>query len=150
MLKTRRVFLSVLALMLIISTLTAGCQANHETEEPSLAMVPLHQMPDYVQKAPLRTQEAYQFAAANPEVTSQVPCYCGCNTIGHKNSYDCYVDEVDASGAITYDMHAVGCQICADITQDTMRLLQEGRSTAEIRAYVDSVYAKRGPSNMEE
>jgi hypothetical protein len=29
-----------------------------------------------------------------------------------------------------------------------MRLLKEGKNTAEIRLYVDNTYAKFGPSNM--
>jgi hypothetical protein len=35
-----------------------------------------------------------------------------------------------------------------DITQDAMRLLDEGKSVPEIKAYVDQTYAKYGPSNM--
>ena len=49
---------------------------------------------------------------------------------------------------ITYDPHALGCSICVDITQDTIRLLKQGKSVQEIRSYVDSTYSKFGPSNM--
>jgi hypothetical protein len=35
-----------------------------------------------------------------------------------------------------------------DITQDTMRLLKDGKTVPEIKAYVDQTYAKYGPSNM--
>jgi hypothetical protein len=47
-----------------------------------------------------------------------------------------------------YDTHALGCSICLDITQDTMRLLAQGQSVSEIKAYVDQTYAQFGPSNM--
>ena len=36
-----------------------------------------------------------------------------------------------------------------DITLDAMRLLKEGKSVPEIRAYVDVTYSKYGTSNME-
>jgi hypothetical protein len=55
---------------------------------------------------------------------------------------------VDDGGAITYDPHALGCSICVDITQDTMRLLREGQTVAQVRDYVDLTYARYGPSNI--
>jgi hypothetical protein len=105
-------------------------------------------MPADVQAAPVVVQQAYQFAGANPDVMQQIPCYCGCGEMGHTSNYSCYVVEASADGKITYDNHALGCSICVDITQDTMRLLRQGKSVQEIRAYVDSTYAKYGPSNM--
>ena len=46
------------------------------------------------------------------------------------------------------DSHALGCSICVDITQDAMRLLEQGKTVGEIKAYVDQTYAQYGPSNM--
>ena len=66
--------------------------------------------------------------------------------MGHTSNYACYVSEVDASGSITYDTHALGCSICVDITQDAMRLLKQGKTLPEIRTYVDDTYARYGPS----
>lgn len=105
-------------------------------------------MPAEVQAAPPVVQQAYVFAAAHPDVMIQIPCYCGCGAIGHTSNYACYVSGVDAAGTITYDTHALGCSICVDITRDTMRLLDEGRSVAEIRAEIDASYSAFGPSNM--
>jgi Protein of unknown function with PCYCGC motif len=113
-----------------------------------LTMAPLSGMPADVQSAPVTVRQAYQFAAANPGMLMQIPCYCGCGAIGHKSNYDCYVTSVDAAGVIKYDTHALGCSLCVDITQDTMRLLREGKSISEIRTYVDGNYAKYGTSNM--
>jgi hypothetical protein len=105
------------------------------------------QMPDDVRSAPVSVQQAYQFAVANPEVMKQIPCYCGCGKVGHTSNYSCYVAG-EKNGQIEYDLHAVGCSICVDITLDTMRLLKEGKSPGEIKAYVDSTYSKYGPSNI--
>jgi Protein of unknown function with PCYCGC motif len=50
---------------------------------------------------------------------------------------------------VTFDSHALGCSICVDITQDAMRLLRQGKSVQDIRAYVDQTYSRYGPSNMQ-
>jgi hypothetical protein len=105
-------------------------------------------MPDEVKSAPKVVQQAYQFAAANPGVMKQIPCYCGCDDIGHTSNYACYISGVDGNGRITYDSHALGCSICVDITQDTMRLLKQGTSVSEIKAFVDQTYSQYGPSNI--
>ena len=112
-------------------------------------MAEMAQMPAQVQVAPVAVQQAYQFAAANPDVLSQIPCYCGCGAIGHTSNYACYVAGV-AGKTITYDDHALGCSICVDITQDTMRLMRQGRAVEEIRTYIDETYSRYGPSNMNE
>jgi hypothetical protein len=114
----------------------------------ALNMAPMSGMPAEVQSAPVSVQQAYQFAVANPEVIKQIPCYCGCGNIGHTSNYSCYVTGVDDKGAITYDNHALGCSLCVDITQDTMRMLKDGKSPGEIRAVIDSTYSKYGTSNI--
>jgi hypothetical protein len=68
--------------------------------------------------------------------------------MGHTSNYSCYVTGVSADGKINYEPHALGCSICVDITQDTMRLLKQGKTAPEIKAYVDQTYSKYGPSNM--
>ncbi|MBI4733096.1 MAG: hypothetical protein HY781_13410 [Chloroflexi bacterium] len=111
-------------------------------------MMPLDLLPAEMQSAPVSVQQAYQFAAVNPDILQQIPCYCGCGAMGHTSNYSCYVQSVDTNGTITFDNHALGCSICVDITQDVMRLQQEGKGTQEIRTYIDSTYSQYGPSNM--
>jgi len=101
-----------------------------------------------VKSAPATVQQAYQFAVANPEVLSQIPCYCGCGAMGHASNYACYVAGKNADGSVKFDSHALGCSLCVDIAQDTLRLLKEGKSVKDIRAYVDNKYSQYGPSNM--
>ena len=150
---TRRRAIHFLILALFLASSLAGCGAPANTAAPAggheLQMAPMSDMPDEVKSAPVVTQQAYQFAVANPEVAKQVPCYCGCGAMGHTSSYSCYVQGVDDKGKVIYDPHALGCSICVDITQDTMRLLREGRSPQDIKAYVDKTYSRYGPSNMQ-
>jgi hypothetical protein len=146
----RHTLLLIFVLSLAGSLLT-GCGATTSAStmsEHDLKMAPMSMMPTEVQSAPLVTQQAYQFAVANPDIMQHVPCYCGCGAMGHTSNYSCYVDSSDAAGNIKFDGHALGCSICVDITQDTMRLTKEGQSPQQIKAYVDKTYSQYGPSNM--
>ncbi len=139
----------LLILSLIVVLLTTAISAcSTQNKSSDLHMMPMDQMPAEVQSAPVTVQQVYQFAAANPDVMENIPCYCGCGSIGHTSNHSCYVSQVDAQGNITFDNHALGCSICVDITQDVMRMLRDGKSTQEARAYIDATYSKYGPSNI--
>lgn len=140
----RRILFALMIGVIALASLSA-CSTRQTAD---LNMLSMDQLPAEVQSAPVAVQEAYQFAAANPEVMKNIPCYCGCGNIGHTSNYDCYVSDVDAQGKITFDNHALGCSICVDITQDVMRMLREGKTSAEARVYIDATYAKYGPSNI--
>ena len=144
---SRKFLFGLLIVLMGLATLPA-CSTQSEAGDGHLNMTSIDQMPAEVQSAPVTVQEAYQFASANPDVMKNIPCYCGCGTIGHTSNYACYVSQVDAQGVITFDNHALGCSICVDITQDVMRMLREGKSLQEARAYVDATYSKYGPSNI--
>jgi hypothetical protein len=131
-----------------LMSLAAGCGSAVPGEAHEITLAPLHTMPMDVQSAPVTVQEAYQFAVANPDTLSELPCYCGCGAMGHDSNLACYVKAFGADGAPVFDSHALGCSICVDITQDAMRLLRQGKSVADIKDYVDTAYAKYGPSNM--
>lgn len=146
----RRLLAWLITLALALSALTAGCStmspgnAARGEHDMTINMAPMEGMPPEVKAAPSLVKQAYQFAAANPEVLKELPCYCGCGAVGHKNNYQCYVKDAGAT-AVRFDLHATGCGICVDITQDAMRLTRQGKSVDQIRTYVNSAYAKYGP-----
>jgi hypothetical protein len=142
-----KIFSLVVVLPLLFGLLT-GCSNTSASGQGDLSMASMDGMPGEVKSAPTVVQQAYQFAAANPDVMKQIPCYCGCGAMGHRSNYSCYVSGVDEHGTITYDAHALGCSICVDITQDTMRLLKQGKSVSEIKAFIDQTYSQYGPSNI--
>jgi hypothetical protein len=143
----RRLSLLLITLTLVLSGALSACSTS--TTDHSFPMASMDDMPADVQSAPITVQQAYQFAVANPDVLTQLPCYCGCGAMGHTSNYSYYVAEQNADGTVkSFDNHALGCSICVDITQDAMRLLKDGKSVPEIRSYVDQSYAKYGPSNM--
>lgn len=142
---TSKLLFIPLILALLSSSLSA-CSAKSQSSEPHLMSI--DQIPADVQSAPITVRTAYQFAAANPDVMKNIPCYCGCGNIGHTSNYSCYVSDVDDKGNIKFDNHALGCSICVDITQDVMRMLRDGKSLQDARAYIDTTYSKYGTSNI--
>jgi len=135
--------------MLLALALSAGCSpSGNEERAASSDMAPLSSMPQEVQDAPVPVQEAYRFAIANPDLMSQIPCYCGCGSMGHTSNYACYASGTDDEGRVVFDTHALGCSICVDITLDARRLHEQGMGVEEIRKYVDDNYSRYGPSNM--
>jgi uncharacterized protein with PCYCGC motif len=139
-------FLLVTMLSLAVLVVLPACSAKEQSVQ--LNMMSMDKLPAEVQSAPVTVQQAYQFAAANPDVMEHIPCYCGCGNIGHTSNYSCYISAIDEQGALTFDSHALGCSICVDITQDTMRLLRQGKSTSQIRAQIDTTYSQYGTSNI--
>jgi hypothetical protein len=146
--RLHRLSLPLFIILVIISGLLPACGAKESGNFGDLAMAQMDEMPEEVKNAPVVVQQAYQFNVANPEMMKQIPCYCGCGAMGHTSNYSCYVAGADANGKIEFDTHALGCSICVDITQDAMRLRQQGKTIPEIKAYVDQNYSRFGPSNM--
>lgn len=143
----------LLLLIFLLSGLLTACASESpadvsSTESSAPLLASLAEMPQEVQDSPVSVQQAYQFNVANPDVMTQIPCYCGCGAMGHTSNYDCYVADVAADGTITYDTHALGCSICVDITLDVMRLRSQGKTVAETKAEIDRIYAQYGPSNI--
>lgn len=143
--KTHKLLL-LLIIVVLLSTAISACSTQSQSGD--LHMLAMAEMPSEVQSAPTTVQTAYQFAAANPDVMKNIPCYCGCGNIGHTSNYSCYVSGVDDKGKIAFDNHALGCSICVDITQDVMRMLRDGKSPQDARVYIDTTYAKYGRSNI--
>jgi hypothetical protein len=137
--------LGMLLGVLLLSVAVTGCGGDKAEASPEIKMASASEMPRRVQQAPVTVQEAYRFAIANPDVLQEIPCYCGCGAMGHTSNYSCYAQGTVAEGTLRFDGHALGCSICVDITQDTMRLAGEGKTVADIKAYVDRRYSRFGP-----
>ena len=93
-------------------------------------------------------QQVYEFAARHPEVLQHVPCYCGCERIGHNGNHDCFIKSRAASGRVSeWDAHGIGCTICIDVARDAMTLFNTGATPTAIRAAIDTKYGSRFPSS---
>lgn len=143
--RTRKFPLAAVILLGILTIAVSACAPAFSTND--LKMAPMADMPAEVQQAAVTVREAYQFAVANPDVLTQLPCYCGCGDMGHTSNYSCFVQSGEGEDTV-FDTHALGCGICVDIARDAMRMLQEGKSIPDIRVAIDADYARFGPSNM--
>lgn len=86
-------------------------------------------------------QQVYEFAARHPEILSYIPCYCGCERVGHKANHDCFVKSRDAQGHVTqWDTHGMGCAVCLGVGRQVMAMFNKGMSVQEIRAEIDRTY----------
>lgn len=135
------------ALLLTVGPIAAGCSAPGAAEDMhGLEAAPMADMPDMVRHASGRIAQAYQLAVTHQPLLREIPCYCGCNTMGHRSNYDCYVAGIGADGRTQFDEHAVNCAVCVNITHDALRLYAQGKSVSEIRTLIDTQYSKFGPS----
>ena len=97
-----------LFLLVILALAAASLPACSGTKSSVYELAPVSALPAEVRGAPVSVQEAYRFAIANPDVLKQVPCYCGCGSIGHKNNYECYMMGINPDGTPQFETHALG------------------------------------------
>jgi hypothetical protein len=70
---------------------------------------PLPVTPFPAARPPEIVRAVFTFAARHPEVLSKMPCFCGCESRGHRHNDDCFVSARDASGRVTaWEPHGVG------------------------------------------
>jgi hypothetical protein len=104
--KTRLVSGTLLLITLSIALLGA-------CSKPRQTLAPVSQLRPDIQKAPVVVREAYQYALANPDILSKIPCYCGCGEghageQGHSSVKDCFVRDVKSNGTIVWDDMGLG------------------------------------------
>jgi hypothetical protein len=124
-------------------TSTAPVTRPHTGPLPALPRVSYEPVRPWAQ-----VQQAYEFAARHPEVLQYVPCYCGCERIGHTANHSCFVKSRAADGRVTeWDSHGIGCAVCLQVGLDAMALSNQGMKPAAIRAAIDKKYASQYPSS---
>ena len=91
-------------------------------------------------------QAAYEFAARHPEVMRYVPCFCGCESSGHRHNEHCFVTTRDRSGQVTWNEHGLSCAICIDVAVQAREMHEAGASREAIRAEIERTYQPRFPT----
>lgn len=100
---------------------------------PQVSFEPVRPMPV--------VQQVYEFAARHPEVLGYIPCFCGCESVGHKANHDCFVKSRAANGRIVeWDTHGMGCAVCLDVGRKSMTMFNQGMSVSAIRAAIEREY----------
>jgi hypothetical protein len=92
-------------------------------------------------RPPEVVKAAYQFAAEHPEVMSYVPCFCGCERMGHRGNEDCFVKARDINGdVVQWEDHGMECAICLDVATRSRQLYTSGASVSDIRAAIEKEF----------
>ena len=85
---------------------------------------------------------AFQFAAEHPEIASYVPCFCGCQMMGHHGNEQCFVRSRAANGDVTeWEEHGVDCAVCIDVATRSRQMYAAGASAKDIRAAIEKEFA---------
>src|SRR5437867_4207349 len=82
--------------IVVVSTIAraASSQQSTHTAASKATLPELHLPaidPRLLPRPPDVIRTVYRFAAEHPEVLRYMPCFCGCNKIGHRSSEDCFV-----------------------------------------------------------
>jgi hypothetical protein len=117
--------------------------ASEGPPDPRTALPSIPAGPEVLPRPALVVQAVYEFAARHPEVLRYMPCFCGCEHLGHRSNHDCFVAQRDRDGRVTWDVHGTSCGLCIDIARDAMRLHAAGKPLAEIRVEIESAYGRR-------
>lgn len=138
---------------------TSIVQAQQAARPPAVAMVAVIPMRPHTGPLPPMRLEAYlarpasvvhavyEFAARHPEVLQHMPCYCGCESLGHNGNHECFVRRRAADGRVLeWEPHGSGCAVCVDVARDAMLMFDSGATVAAIRAAIDAKYGVRYPS----
>ena len=104
--------------------------------------LPVLNFPGYATARPPEVvKAAYKFAAEHPEVMSYVPCFCGCERMGHRGNEDCFVKARDVNGdVVQWEDHGMECAVCLDVATRARQMYTSGASVSDIRAAVEKEF----------
>lgn len=117
--------------------------AQHRAENGDLqeTTASLKDLPSFLDDLPNQIQTAYQTAADVKDVLPWIPCYCGCGeSAGHKSNLNCFIKEIKEDGSVIWDDHGTRCGVCMETAMITSQMVNEKKSTKEIRTYIDQLY----------
>jgi hypothetical protein len=105
--------------------------------------LPILHFPGYpTARPPEVVKAAYKFAAEHPEILSYVPCFCGCEHMGHRGNEDCFVKARDVNGdVVQWEEHGMECAVCLDVATRSLQMYTSGASVTDIRAAIEKEFA---------
>ena len=112
----------------------------------------IDKLPSFLDGQDPKIVQAYQMVAAHKDLLQYIPCYCGCESIGHTSNRSCFIKEIKQDGSIVWDDHGTRCTTCMNIAVISSKMQENGQSPLEIRQFIDSKfkqgYAKPTPTPM--
>ena len=124
--------------------------ANGDIQETTAS---IDVLPTFLDNANQKIKLAYATAAKNNDLLQSIPCYCGCGvSAGHLHNAHCFIKEVKQDGSVVWDDHGTRCDTCMGIAIESAQMKDKGKTTKEIRLYIDQKYregyAKPTPTPM--
>ena len=127
-------------------TLPPASPVNVVKPPSDAVLPPLPFIPNGMPRTTEVINEAYEFAARNPDILEFVPCFCGCESAGHQANAHCFVESRNSDGTVrAWENHGMGCAVCIDVARDSMQLHASGASVKDVRTSIESKYASRFP-----
>ena len=113
---------------------------------PGAPTPPYPFIPNMAPRPAAQINEAYEFAGRRPDVAEFVPCFCGCESAGHRSNAHCFVQSRNADGSVAaWEPHGLGCAVCIDVARDSMQLTASGATVDDVRNAIEDKYAPRFP-----
>jgi hypothetical protein len=147
----KRLVLILSALLVVAAVGVWGALAAGQGTSPAKKLGPhvqknLPPLPfgprDPLPRPPQVVAAVFQFAAEHPEVLSYVPCFCGCERLGHRGNEDCFVKARASNGdVVAWEPHGTECTVCIDVGREAMQMYSSGASVRDIRAAIDKKWA---------
>lgn len=107
--------------------------------------------PAFVHQAHERTQAAYAYALARPDVLEWLPCYCGCGAMGHRSNLDCFLLPREEPGdPLAFEEHGSYCDVCVETALMADEMLRSGSTLIQVRAAVDARFGGLAPGTPTE
>ena len=125
---------------------TAVPTAPPKKRPPANAAVPPLAFGDYTPARPWdQVNSAHEWAAQHPDVAQYIPCFCGCEQMGHKGNDDCFVRARDPEGRVTqWEPHGIACEVCLDVANQSRQMYASGASVTQIRSAIVQRYRPNG------
>ena len=126
-------------------------EVQHEPVEvrmppPNAATPPYPFIPNMAPRPADVITEVYDFAGRRPDILEFVPCFCGCESAGHRANAHCFVQSRNEDGSVAaWEPHGLGCAVCIDVARDSMQLAASGASVRDVRDAIEAKYAARFP-----
>jgi hypothetical protein len=144
MIKHLRLAAIVSTLVVVAMAPSVLSQQSARKPPPQDGLPPLHLPaidPRLLPRPPEVIRTAFRFAAEHPEVLRYMPCFCGCNEMGHRSSEDCFVKSRAKNGTVTaWNEHGIACAMCIAVAERAKTMCDAGASLSDVRADIEKRY----------
>jgi hypothetical protein len=136
---------SLVAILAFSAMAQSASTQQSKTTVPSSGNLPVLHLPKIdprlLPRPPEVIHAVYRFAAEHPEVLRYMPCFCGCNEMGHRSSEACFVKSRSKNGTVTeWNEHGIACAMCIAVAERAKTMRQSGASLSDMRADIEKRY----------